>query len=445
MKNHAIVAPDWLSRSSIYQINPRTFGPEGTVASIIPELPKLKELGFGVMYLCPIFEADDSEDKAFWSARQKKYGTENPKNPYRMNTYFEIDQEYGTMADLKQFVAECHKLGLKVLLDLVYAHIGPNAPILQRHPEFAYQNEDGSIRLSSWNFPLLDYNNPGLREYLWCNMVYYVGEFDVDGYRCDVGDMVPIDFWAEGRRRIQTIKPDAVLFNEGDNWSYMLRGFDTSYCWYWHDKLYSLFLGEATAYTEATTAADLRAFWEKTNGDLPKGALLARDIDNHDTVTDLARTEVIAGHDGMELIEVINYLIDGIPMVYSGNELADTARVNMFANRFHMGVYEVTDRNKVTPESLRRQEIIKKLNALKRESDILRYGETQWLDTAEPEKVVAFARNWDGHSITLVGNASKEAVTLELNTSGEILMINQASVNGNTVTLESHGYVVIQK
>ena len=41
-------------------------------------------------------------------------------------------------------------------------------------------------------------------------MVYYVGELDVDGFRCDVGDGVPLDFWNEGRRRMQAIKPDSM-------------------------------------------------------------------------------------------------------------------------------------------------------------------------------------------------------------------------------------------
>ncbi|MDY3285229.1 MAG: alpha-amylase family glycosyl hydrolase, partial [Eubacteriales bacterium] len=210
MKYEAITAPEWLARNAIYQINPRTFSPEGTIAAVTKELPALKELGFRIMYLCPIFEEDDSEVQAFWSERQKKSGTLNPKNPYRMNDYFTVDSEYGTMEDLRAFIAEVHRLGMRVLLDLVYLHIGPNAPILKRHPEFAKQDQNGNIILTSWHFPYLDYTCPGLREYLWCNMVYYVGELDVDGFRCDVGDGVPLDFWNEGRRRMQAIKPDSI-------------------------------------------------------------------------------------------------------------------------------------------------------------------------------------------------------------------------------------------
>ena len=111
MKRIALEAPEWLAKNAVYQINPRTFSPEGTLEAVTRELPRLRELGFYIMYLCPIFEADPSEDRANWSTRQKKYGTENPKNPYRMNDYFRIDEEYGSMEDLRAFIAAAHALG----------------------------------------------------------------------------------------------------------------------------------------------------------------------------------------------------------------------------------------------------------------------------------------------------------------------------------------------
>ena len=119
MKYKAICPPEWLSRSAVYQINPRTFSREGTIKAVTDELPKLKDLGFRVMYLCPIFEEDDSENREFWSTRQKKSETNNPKNPYRMNNYFKIDSEYGTEDDLHEFIEKAHRLGMRVLLDLV--------------------------------------------------------------------------------------------------------------------------------------------------------------------------------------------------------------------------------------------------------------------------------------------------------------------------------------
>lgn len=439
MKHQAICAPEWLRTGSIYQINPRTFSAEGTIQAVTKELPKLKELGFSIMYLFPIFEEDSSENRANWSERQKKYGTENPKNPYRMNNYFTIDPEYGTMDDLREFVDASHALGMRVILDLVYLHIGPDAPILKRHPEFAKQDADGNIQLSVWHFPTLDYTCPGLREYMWSNMVYLVGELDVDGFRCDVGDGVPIDFWNEGRRRIQAIRPDAVLINEGRNWDYLLTGFDASYFFDWHECLYRVFRGE-------TPLEELRRI--STPENMPEGGLLLRDIDNHDTVTDWpARTEIIAGHDGMELIEVINYLIDGIPMVYCGNELADEANINMFANRFHMGRYEVTDRSIAGREySLRRQEVMKRLNALKHECSALQYGTTRWLPCSDDAHTIAFEREFGGQKIILVGSIADAPATVQVEGLPECtkeIMSRGGRAEGSSITLEKYGYVVL--
>ena len=444
MKYKAICPPEWLSRSAVYQINPRTFSREGTIKAVADELPKLKDLGFRVMYLCPVFEEDNSEDRSFWSARQKKSETDNPKNPYRMNNYFKIDSEYGTEDDLREFIEKAHGLGMRVLLDLVYLHIGPNAPILKKHPEFARQDADGNTVCTDWNFPYLDYNLDGLREYLWCNMIYYIGEMDVDGFRCDVGDGVPLDFWVEARRRMKAVKPDSVLINEGSNWNNLLKGFDSSYCFEWHENLYKAFSGEISA-------AECRAFLEKLANEIPSGAKLIFDIDNHDTATDWpARTETVAGHDGMEQIEVINYLLDGIPMVYCGNELADSANHNMFANRFHMGKYETTDRRGLEKldYSIRRQEIMKRLNALKLESDILCYGSTVWVDNSAPEKVFSFSREYGGKKITFIGNISCEKAAFRFNTEpgGRALFTNGAEkISDGTIELEPRGYIVLEK
>lgn len=445
MKYKAVCPPEWLSRSAVYQINPRTFSAEGTVKAVTEELAKLKALGFRVMYLCPIFEEDDSEDRSFWSTRQKKSETNNPKNPYRMNNYFKIDSEYGTENDLREFIDTAHKLGMRVLLDLVYLHIGPNAPILKRHPEFARQDRDGNIICTEWNFPYLDYTSDGLREYLMCNMIYYIGEMDADGFRCDVGDGVPTDFWVEARRRMKAVKPDSVLINEGSNWNNLLKGFDSSYCFDWHTNLYKAFSGEISA-------AECRKFLERLADEIPSGAKLIFDIDNHDTVTDWPkRTEMVAGHNGMEQIEVINYLLDGIPMVYCGNELADEAVHSMFANRFHMGKYEVTDRRglEMLDYSIRRQEIMKRLNALKLESDILCYGSTVWVDNSAPEMVLSFSREYNGKKITFIGNISRERTTASgfaAEPNGRILFSNGAEkISDGTVELEPRGYIVLEE
>ncbi|MBE6657454.1 MAG: hypothetical protein E7604_03320 [Ruminococcaceae bacterium] len=443
MIQKALKAPVWLTSGSVYQINPRTFSPEGTITAITKELPYLASLGISTIYLCPIFEADASENRENWSVRQKKYGTENPKNPYRMNDYYRIDEEYGTLDDLAECIRETHRCGMRLILDLVYLHIGPNAPILKTHPEFAKQNADGSFINGYWNFPLLDFNHRGLREYLYGNMIYYIAVLDCDGFRCDVGDGVPLDFWVEGRQRICSVKPDAILINEGRRGETLLAGFHAIYGYDWHACIYNIV-------ADGKSAEELKTCWEKTNVDFPRGAVILRDLENHDTVTDWpARLEVSAGHTCMDLITALNLVVDGAPMLYCGNELCDTTTVNMFANRFHPGIYSATPRSedmKNTPQAQRRQHIIRTLNALRREDALLREGDVEWLDHDCTEHAIAFRRVLGDRSILFVGNLRGEAVCLTLPgiTTADVIVSGGASeCASGKFTLEPYGFAVL--
>ena len=443
MKYTAITPPDWLGYSAIYQINPRTFSKEGTIRAVTEELKTIRELGFRVVYLCPIFTEDDSEDRDFWSIRQKKSETGNPKNPYRMNDYFSVDVEYGTADDLHAFVKEAHALGMRVLLDLVYLHIGPEAEILKLHPEFARQDRDGNPICGQWNFPLLDYRCSGLREYLWCNMVYYISVFDVDGFRCDVADGVPLDFWTEGKRRIRAVKSDAVLIEEGVNKSFLAESFESLYFFDWHETIYSVI-------QKGGNRNAIRETWEKWNSDAPKGMMSLHGIDNHDTVTDWPkRVETLIGHSGMELLEAMTYVIDGIPMVYAGNELGDEAKLSLFANRFHMGKFETTDRSIASRDySIRRQTVMKALNRLKETSDVLRFGKTFWLSDANSGTVVAFSREYSGKSITFIGNLGDDRADFPSDKaeSRKVLLSSESTpvILGGKVSLEPWTYITIE-
>lgn len=432
MKN---IAPEWLRKASVYQVYPRTFSKEGTIEAVTKELPFIASLGFKILYLCPVFEADDSEDRAYWSDRQKASETNNPKNPYRMKDYFEIDPEYGTMEDLRELVAETHRLGMKLLLDLVYFHLGPGAPILKAHPEFTSTDSEGNFVTGKWHFPAFNYENPGVREYLWSNMVYYVGEIGVDGFRCDIACHVPLDFWAEGKRRIQTINPEAIMINEGRRAEY-LTVFDVNYGTHWHSLLHKLLLKEITCDDIIETHG---AFVEE----YPENGLILRCIENHDLVTNRPyRMDAHFGSDCMEALLAICYAIDGVPMVYCGNELCDTAHQSMFANRFFMGKFEVADREelKKTPAADRRMEVFKTLNRLKNDYDALSKGKTQWIKTDDPY-ILAFTRTYEDQVITFVGNFSKEETTFDIDVSGEVLLSNKVSGN----SLAPFGYTIVKK
>ena len=440
MKYVSVKVPNWFRENAVYQINPRTFSKEGTINSITKELPSLKELGFDVIYLCPIFAADDSEDQNFWSKRQKKSQTGNPKNQYRIRNYFNIDEEYGTKEDLICLIDLAHELGMKVLLDLVYMHMGPEADIIKKHPEFAKLDKEGRLVYNEYGFILLDFNSIGLREYLWANMVYLISEFDADGFRLDVGDAVPADFWAEGRRRIQTIKEDAVLLNEGGDMQRLSYCYDANYGIEWENGMYQVIQGEKTL-------EELRKEYDEVAARVPEGGIVLRALETHDTVTDWPRGETILGNDGMEMIQVMNYVMDGIPMVYCGNELADSAKLSMFANRFHMGKYEVTDREALSKKeySIRRQSIIKKLNAWRKENKVVTHGNFTWLDEIFKDGVIAFKREYNDNAFVFIGNLSDTNKNLKIDLEiKNILFSNNIEISNVNLQLNKYGYIVAE-
>lgn len=442
MRYESVLVPEWLRNSAIYQINLRTFSKEGTINSVIPELPFLKQLGFDILYLCPVYEADDSTDRSYWSERQIRFGTNNPNNPYRPKNYFKVDPEYGTMADLKNFVKEAHALGIKVLLDLVYLHMGPEAPILKSHKEFAQLDEQGKIKQNIYHFPGLDFNCQGLKEYLWSNMVYWLTEGDVDGFRCDVPDKIPNEFWMEGRKRIHAIKPDAVLINEGKLVERLASTFDACYGLKWGLEIHDVLGGEVSI-------EELKQHYNELAENTPKDGIIVRYMDNHDTVTNWGeRSEVSFGHDGMEVVQVLHYMMDGVPMVYSGNELADEAKVNMFANRFHMGQYEVTDRSrKNTPEAIRRQALYKELNKMCKECAAITKGTMAWIENSQSDKVLSFLREYKGEKLLFIGNLKNESVEITAEpdwTIGNERMKHNCRCSENSICLEPYGYIVLE-
>ncbi|MBQ6823919.1 MAG: hypothetical protein IJP27_04645 [Clostridia bacterium] len=353
--------------NSIYQIALRSFCAEGTLKAGAELLPHVKECGFDTVYLCPVFVADDEADPVTWSPRQRASFTNNPKNPYKIKDYYHVDCEYGNDADLRAFIATAHELGLKVLLDLVYFHCGRNAVFVAEHPDWVEQEEDGRPLIGErWPFARINYQSEGMREYLWENMVTLIRDFDADGFRCDVGSRVPLDFWAEGKRRIQAVKPEAILINEAMDPEYVKEVF-----------LYNYSCGDAAALLRVLSTKDpaavLQEYWK--NGQREK---VIHHYENHDIASDKGVERNDRRYaEKLEAFLVLIYTLPGVPMLFNGNEIADTAEQNMFSNRFYGKRAGIDWSGILRPHGQRRLALVKRLNALR--------AEYPHLATAEPE------------------------------------------------------------
>ena len=393
----------------MYQLFTRMFTPEGTFKAAERKLPELKELGVDIIYLTPHQLADDDSDQRHWSSRQKACGFGNSKNPYRQKDFYAVDPEYGSQQDLKDFVAAAHRLGMKVMFDLVYFHCGPKSVFLDEHPDFIVRNADGTPRLGDWAFPEMDISRREVRDYLYANMEGFVRDYGVDGFRCDVADMLPVDFWEEGYLRCKALKPDIFMMCEGLKGDDQLQAFDLSYGFYTQWTMVELLDGRQPA-------SMLRTAWEAQQRDYPRNFHWMRCFENHDfanVVPGEKRKEERYGAKINEAMIATCFLLDGVPMLYNGQEIADSAPHSIYSNRDHGG-WHIDWSKADEPQAVERRALVKRLVALRHENPGLFDAPVTWLETGSSDHVFAFRRELPGYPLTLAVNVSKESADVQI-------------------------------
>ena len=404
----------------IYQLFLRAFTPQGTIKSAEKMLPHIASLGVDYVYLCPVARADDDPDLSRFSDRQMRSGFGNPKNPYRIKDYFEIDPEYGTSEDLAGYIEKAHRLGMRVILDLVYFHCGPSAVFIADHPDFVMHDGDGKIIDGQWHFPRLNFACEELRSCLIKNMLWLVGDIGCDGFRCDVGDGVPVDFWEQAREAVAAVKPDIFMLNEGTKAEMMKKAFDACYGFGWQGVVHGVAEGRNKAH-------EIAAHFENERARLPEPGMVRwelRNYDNHDIANDdyEDRFEKRVGFRCAEALHVLDFTIGGIPFVYNGNEICDTARHSIFASRERGGSCVIDWSAALTDDGKRRMEIIKKLSALRRELPSLTLGETAFIENDRPDEVMSFVREYEGSS-GILGSSEPDSASIVINLSDKPLTV----------------------
>jgi len=390
--------PTWFTEGVMYQIQPRAFTPEGTLKAAEKKLPYLKDLGVTIAYLVPVMKMDESMDKAFWSLRQIRSGFDNPKNQYRIADYFHVDPEYGSDQDLKDFCASAHELGMKVIFDLVYLHCGPTAPFLKENPEFTWWNADGTVKKGPWRFPKLNFSEPKLRKYFDGNIRCLLNEYGADGFRCDVGDGIPLDFWCDLHDTMDAVMAGrAVLLCEGYTVCNQYKGFDADYGWF-----------------PGLSAKVVRNAWTAREKECPRGAKFVNHYENHDIATDeRPRREAKWGHAQVDQVLVWMFTLDGVPMLFTGNEMADADVKHSMFGKTPMD-WSQLDRE----PGKSRHAFVKRLATIRREhpafTAVNGIDGLTWLDTTESDKVTAFVRRGKGETVLVVQNWTAKEVLCEV-------------------------------
>lgn len=432
----------------IYQLFLRPFTPEGTVRAAIEKLPHIASLGVDTIYLTSCCEADGDTNEEHWSPRQKASKTGNPKNPYRISDYYKLDEEYGTIDDLRDFVSEAHKLSLSVLFDLVYLHCGAGAIFIGDHPDFVKRDALGNMVCNAWHFPEINFASPELRRYLIDNMKFWLDECDFDGFRCDVGDQVPLDFWNEAVVEIKKTHPAVYMLNEGIIPEFLDGAFDSNYNFAWTQAIQTVVRGQRPASDLARIDTECREKY----GAHRYTALRA--LETHDYANDHYenRPDRNLPAESVDCAHAIDFLLDGIPFLYNGNEIADGNRHSIWSNRDfgNMGIdWSLSE----TEKGRERLALIRRLSSIRRENRWLFDAETHWLENSSPDTVATFLRKGSDSSFAVAVNFSDRDTDCEISLPSDFEIEvdiysrnGKANVLGNQIAFsaQKHGFSIIK-
>jgi len=188
----------------LYEIYVRSHGPNGTFADVEEDLERIRSMGVDIIWFMPIHPIGVKSRKGLLGS------------PYAISNYREINPEYGTKDDFARLIEKAHALGLRVMIDVVYNHTSPDSVLVLEHPDWYNQNIEGMpiTTVPAWSDIIdLKYPNPELEEYLIESLVAW-SQFGVDGFRCDVASIVPVDFWMRARQRVAAVNPATIWLAE---------------------------------------------------------------------------------------------------------------------------------------------------------------------------------------------------------------------------------------
>jgi glycosidase len=415
----------WVKNAVVYELYPRSFSKDESFKSVIKQIPELKKLGATVLWLMPIHPI----------GKLNRKGTLG--SPYSVRDYYKINPEYGTLDDFKELVKAVHQSGMHIIIDLVINHTAWDNALITEHPEWYVHDSTGKIIPPNpdWtDVAQLDYSNKNLREYMVTMMKYWVGDIGIDGFRCDVAEMVPVDFWDEARAALDSIKP-VMMLAEGARPDLHLKAFDLTYSWSIYDVLQKIFAG-------TTPASAIDRVLERESRVYPKGALHLRFNTNHDKNAYDGPSIERYGSAGDSLTIALIATLPGVPLIYNGDEVGNPEKLSLF---------EQVPINWNNDGSFRN--FYEKIFSLRKSHGDIRYGSYRVLPTNDTRDILAFERKTGNDKAVCVFNfaaTKKSNIEIDVNGRNGLNFIDGITgqqfqiKNGRiTVSLAKYGFLIL--
>ncbi len=298
----------------MYQVNPRVFAPSNSFQAIIGRLDSIEDLGVNMLWIMPIYPI----------------GLEKSKNsPYSVRDYKAVAPEYGTIDDLRMLVQSCHERGMGVILDWVANHTAWDNVWVKQHPDWYTHDSTGNIIFppgTDWtDVADLNYDNKEMRAAMIDAMRFWVDSVGVDGFRCDVADQVPVDFWTDciNNLRAAAQPRNLIMLAEGANPDNFTAGFDLNYAWEFMGTIARVMKGEASVGKLLTTD-------KNEYKDLPPGKFKLRFTTNHDEATKASPITLYGGPKASMAAFVATTMLHGGMLVYGSQEVGYPETINFF-------------------------------------------------------------------------------------------------------------------
>ena len=408
--------PEWSYSAVLYELNIRQFTAEGTFNAAIERLPFLRSIGVDAIWLMPIYPI----------------GVEGRKGSlgsyYSIRDYKGVNSEFGTEDDLRAFISAAHAMGIKVLLDWVANHTARDARWITERAADWYERDEQGVAKVPWDWTdtaKLNYANHDVWRGQIDAMRYWVEEFGVDGFRCDMAMLVPIEFWQEVSEELHRIKDDIFMLAEAEEDNLFDRAFNMSYQWNVHHIMVDIAKG-------ARRVWDLRNAIHSERARYPREAMRMSFTSNHDE-NSWSGSEQSRFGAALEVMTALTFLMPStMPLIYTGQEVGYDHSFEFF-ERDHLPAEHYRE-NRTT-------ELYRRLCSLKHKERALdageRGGDMIEIENNAKDCMMTFVREVEGSRVVAILNLSPYTIHADFRT-GIYAGRYYDAISGEYVVLDDH-------
>lgn len=385
---------DWSYSAVLYEMNIRQLTPEGTISAAEKKLEFLHSMGIDAIWMMPIYPIGEENRKGSLGSY------------YSIQDYCAVNPEFGTMEDFDSFVAKAHSLGMKILLDWVANHTARDAKWLKTKSADWYEREaDGTAKIP-WDWSdtaKLNYANHDVWRGQIEAMRFWVEKHNIDGFRCDMAMLVPIEFWQQAAAVLHAVKPDIFMLAEAEELNLFDKAFDMCYAWEIHHMMCDIAKGERRVW-------DLRNTMYADRERYPNSAMKMMFTSNHDE-NSWSGSEFDRFGAAREVMTALTFVWEAaMPLLYTGQEVG------------YNHSFEFFERDYIPAEKYQANEdteLYRKLIALKHSQPALQAGErggrTIEIENNAKDCLMTFVRESGDSRVVAIMNLSPYTIHADYN------------------------------